>query len=350
MGTRETAPAGVTPDELLAALPALSRPRLLVIGDVFLDVYLIGEAERLSREAPIPVLAYSDQRDVPGGAANPAMNAVALGAQATLVGLVGDDDEGRRLAARLAAAGVGDGLVRDPERATARKIRLVAQGSLRFPQQIARIDRVERAPLSPATRAAIVAQAGERLAGHDAVLCSDYRSGLLDAELVAALRETAWAAGCRLAVDAQGALGQYRGFDLVRCNHHEAAAFLGRPLAAESDYPPALAEMLTRLEAGAVVVGRAGEGLSLRSRGGPYRHVAAHNRSEVFDVTGAGDTASAVLTLGLAGGLALETAATLAAIAAGLVVRRLGNATPTIAELREAIETTRGAWPVPRET
>lgn len=319
------------------ALPRLASPRLLVLGDVFLDVYLFGTASRLSREAPIPVLEYEEARDVPGGAANPALNAVALGARATLAGLAGDDDEGARLRKRVQAAGVQDALVSLPGRHTATKTRVVARGSLLFPQQIARLDRVDRRPLDEQAVAAVLARIAELLPAHDVVLCSDYRSGLLSPAVIDGLRAVARARRCRLCVDAQGALDQYRGFDLVRCNHHEAAAFLGRPLAAEADFPPALAEMLTRLDAGAVVVGRAGEGLSLLARDVPYAHLPAHNRTEVYDVTGAGDTASAVLALGLAAGLPLATTAALANVAAGLVVRKLGSATTTLDEMRKAI-------------
>jgi rfaE bifunctional protein kinase chain/domain len=319
-------------------LPQLASQRLLVLGDVFLDVYLFGTASRLSREAPIPVLEYEEARDVPGGAANPALNAVTLGARATLAGLAGDDDEGRRLRQRVQAAGVEDALVSLPGRRTSTKTRVVARGSLLFPQQIARLDRVDRRPLDERAVAAVLARVAGLLPAHDAVLCSDYRSGLLSLELIDGLRAVAHAQHCRLCVDAQGALDQYRGFDLVRCNHHEAAAFLGRPLVAEEDFPPALAEMLERLDAGAIVVGRAGEGLSLLARDVSYAHLPAHNRTEVYDVTGAGDTASAVLALGLAAALPLATAAALANIAAGLVVRKLGSATTTLEEMREAIE------------
>ncbi len=304
---------------------------------MFLDVYLFGSASRLSREAPIPVLEFEESRDVPGGAANPAINAVALGARATLAGLAGDDDAGRRLREQVRAAGVDDALVAVPGRDTATKTRVVARGSLLFPQQIARLDRVDRRPLDGGAMAALLARVEELLPAHDAVLCSDYRSGLLGPELVDGLRAAARAHGCRLCVDAQGALEQYRGFDLVRCNHHEAAAFLGRPLAVEDDYPPALAEMQAALDAGAIVVGRAGEGVSLLARDEPYRHLPAHNRTEVYDVTGAGDTASAVLALGVAAALPLPAAAALANVAAGLVVRKLGNATTTLEEMRAAL-------------
>lgn len=308
-----------------------------MLGDVFLDIYLFGSASRLSREAPIAVLEYDEARDVPGGAANPAMNAAALQAPVMLVGLAGDDDEGRRLRERVQAAGVGDALVSLPGRHTATKTRVVARGSLLFPQQIARLDRVDRQPLDATALETVLARVTSLLPDHDAVLCSDYRSGLLAPELVAGLRAAARVHGCRLCVDAQGALEQYHDFDLVRCNHHEAAAFLGRALTSEADYPPALAEILERLRAGAVVVGRAGEGLSLLGRDTPYRHLPAHNRTEVYDVTGAGDTASAVLALGLAADLPLRVSAALANIAAGLVVRKLGSATTTPEELRGAV-------------
>jgi len=128
------------PSLLLRAIPRLAGHRLLVIGDVILDEYLTGNAARLSREAPIPVLEFAGRRVIPGGAANPAMNIAALGSAVTQIGLVGDDEAGRELIARLREAGIdASGIVTDRTRCTTQKTRIVSQGSLRFPQQLARL-------------------------------------------------------------------------------------------------------------------------------------------------------------------------------------------------------------------
>ncbi len=174
---------------LLSAIPQMAGHHILVVGDLFLDEYLIGRAARLSREAPVPLLEFEQERRLPGGGANPSVNIVALGGRVTQVGVVGDAAAGRTLVALLDATGIGDaGLVVDPDRPTTTKTRIVAHGSLRFPQQVARVDRVDRRPLSAGIEAQVLARV-ETLAGQaDAVLGSDYRSGLVTPAVVAAVR------------------------------------------------------------------------------------------------------------------------------------------------------------------
>lgn len=320
-----------------ALLAALARCRVVVVGDVFVDEYVFGRATRLSREAPIPVLEFVRREYIGGGAANPANNIAALGAVATMASVVGDDAEGTRLRELLAAAGVDAGcVITDPGRPTTVKTRIVSESMLRFSQQLARVDRIERSPIGSAVAAALLGRVGERLAGADAVLCSDYLSGLLTPELAAALRGLCAEHGVLLTVDAQGELGKYRGAGLLRCNNDEAAAFLGRPIEGEDGYRAALGELLERLEPQLMVVTRGRDGLSLQGREQPYLFVPAH-RVEAADTTGAGDTFIAVMTLALVSGLDASLAARLANYAAGLVVRRLGNAVVTPAELAEGL-------------
>jgi rfaE bifunctional protein kinase chain/domain len=328
---------------LLAAIPQLASRHVLVIGDLFLDEYLIGRAARLSREAPIPVLEFEEQRQLPGGGANPSMNVMALGGRVTQVGVVGDDRAGRTLTDQLDAAGIDvAGVVVDPGRPTTTKTRVVARGSLRFPQQIARIDRVERRFLSPEIEARVVARVEDLARRVDAVLVSDYRSGLVTPAVVAAVRH-AQAVGRLVCVDSQGQLGHFIGFDLIKCNHHEAQDHVGRltgqrsAFRTEADYREAMACLWRELEVGALLITRGPDGLSLCSDMG-YVHLPAANRSEVFDVTGAGDTVVAVATLALVAGQSCVVAAMLANCAAGLVVRKLGVAAASPDELAWAVE------------
>jgi rfaE bifunctional protein kinase chain/domain len=328
---------------LLSAISGLAGRHILVVGDLFLDKYLIGQAARLSREAPIPVLEFEEERQLPGGGANPSVNVVALGGQVTQVGVVGDDDAGRTLIALLDEAGIGvGGVVVDPGRPTTTKTRVVARSSLRFPQQLARIDQVERRPLSPHVQAQVVARIESLAQRSDAVLVSDYRSGLVTPEVVEAVQ------GARnkdrlICVDSQGRLSHFAGFDLVKCNHHEAQSFLNEmtgdwdALETEEDFERATALLRRELRVGMILITRGPAGLSLRSELG-YFHRPAANRSEVFDVTGAGDTVVAVATLALSAGEGPPVAAALANYAAGLVVRKLGVAAPTPDELKWAVE------------
>jgi rfaE bifunctional protein kinase chain/domain len=334
------------PDQasLLQAIPRLADRRILVVGDLFLDEYWIGRAARLSREAPIPVLEFEEKRFLPGGGANPAMNVVALGGRATQVGVVGDDEAGHRLTDLLERAGIDtSGLVLDPSRPTATKTRVVAQGSLRFPQQLVRLDRLDRRPVSGSVQAQVVTRLAQLAPQAGAVLVSDYRSGLVTPSVVEAVRESKPEGGL-ITVDSQGRLAQFGGFDLVKCNHHEANAYLSHrgqdqapPMASEGDYQKATQRLRQKLGLGASLITRGAQGLSLRDEAG-YLHLPAANRSQVFDVTGAGDTVIAVTSLALAASYDLRLAARLANYAAGLVVRKLGVATASPQELAWAIQ------------
>ncbi len=316
----------------------LAEPRVLVVGDVVLDEYIFGVPTRLSREAPIPVLEFERRASIPGGAANPAHNIAALGATATLAAVVGDDAEGRHLLDLLRSAGVEPSCVlTDPARPTTVKTRVVSEGSLRFPQQLARIDRISRVPIQPRIVASLGALIGSCAGQADAVLCSDYLSGLLTPELVNTIKNLCREHDLLLTVDAQGELEKYSGAGVLRCNNYEAAAFLGRRLESEADFEAGLRDMRERLDVGLVVVTRGGGGVSLLGKLEGYLHLPAR-RVEVADVTGAGDTFIAVLTLALAARLKPATAVGIANAAASFVVRRIGNAVISPAELIDVLE------------
>lgn len=309
-----------------------------MVGDLTLDEYLFGRPTRLSREAPIPVLEFAERSCVLGGAANPARNIVALGSTAIPVGVVGDDEQGQQLHALFAAAGISTaGLVVAPQRPTTVKTRILAHEAPRLPQQVARLDRLARTPLERAVLEQVEVLLSEQIPHVDAVLCSDYQLGLLAPTVIARIRELCQQHGVLLTVDAQGNALAYRGVSLFRCNDREAAATLNRSLHSEAEFQAALPELLAALDAALVIVTRGPEGVSMQGRGVPYLHLPAAQLSEVYDTTGAGDTFIAVVTLGLAGGLPLETATRLANIAAGQVVRRLGNSVVSPAELTHAM-------------
>lgn len=325
--------------DLLTAIDKLAEQHILVVGDVMLDEYLVGRASRLSREAPIPVLEFQTRRTIPGGAANPSMNIVALGSQASQIGLIGDDDCGQELQTRLEEAHIAtDGLVIDASRCTTQKTRIVAEGGLRFPQQVARLDRLDRHPPSPDMQSKLLAQVEAHLPQSNTLLISDYGNGLLTPALVDQIGQLARRFGVMAVVDSQGRLDKYRGFDIVRANDRDTAHYLGHPLRRQGDFETAISNLLSALDAQAILIGRGADGVSLQGRDTAYIHLPALNPSEVFDVTGAGDTFTAVLALSLGGGLSLKMAALLANYAAGWVVRKQGNATPSPAGLRQAIE------------
>jgi rfaE bifunctional protein kinase chain/domain len=336
--------------QLLTALSRLASRRVLVVGDLALDEYFVGQATRLSREAPIPVLELAREFIVPGGAGNPAHNLVALGARAIPIGVIGDDANGERLRAKLCELRVDvRGLVVDSSRPTTTKTRILAAGTMpTFPQHVARLDRIARKPLDSLVEQAVIARIAECATAADTLLVSDYRSGLVTPNIIAACVRAAKAHRLLLTVDSQGNLFRFADFDLVRANRREAEETLGRALVSEDDFRAACDELLQRLHARVVVITRADEGMSIATRpdysdqlttrpNDYYAHIPVVNHSEVFDVTGAGDTVIAVLTLALACGVNAFDAAQLATYAAGIVVKHIGVAVTTIAELRKII-------------
>lgn len=326
-------------EALLEAIPSLAGKRVVVIGDLFLDDYVVGRPERLSREAPVPVLEFKRRFHIPGGACNPAHNIVSLGGVAYQIGVVGDDEAGKALKRKLEEVGVEtSGLVIDPSRPTTTKSRMVAEGTLVFPQQLARVDLVDRRPLDESPAKALRSHLEEIAPEVEAILLSDYKTGVISGEMIATSLRLAQKHKKVITVDSQGDLYNFSGFDLVKCNRREAEVVLKKTLLNDEACEEAGERLLSELEAKAILITRGADGLSLTTRGSGSFHIPAANRSEVFDVTGAGDTVIAVATLALATGLDPVVGAYLANYAAGLVVRKLGNATVTQEELAWAIE------------
>lgn len=325
-------------NRLLEVLPGLAGKRVLVVGDLFLDEYLVGRPYRISREAPVLILEYEKRFALPGGGTNPARNVQSLGAEALMVGVVGADEAGVELRGLLEAVGVRtEGVVVDPSRPTITKTRILAHGSDIVRQQVVRMDRFSRNPMDQGTVKKLVEHL-ERVVGEvDAVLLSDYKSGAITPEVIDACYRLASQHGKLLTVDSQGDLLRFKGFGLVKANQAEVEATLGEVLDGEEAFDRACRQLLGDLGAGVVLITRGANGMSVMEAGGKHTHLPVANRSEVFDVTGAGDTAVAMATLALAAGARPVIAAHLANYAAGLVVRKIGNATTTIEEMREAI-------------
>lgn len=328
--------------DLHGLVDRLAGRRILVVGDVILDEYLFGKAERLSREAPVPVLAFERRDLIPGGAANPAANITRLGSHAVQVGVVGADENAPLLRDLLATRGIDPaGLVSDPSRPTTTKTRVMATMGLRFPQQVARLDRIARHPVDGAVETAICDRIRALGGNADLIIASDYLTGLLTPAVVAAIREAAAGNGhvpLPIVADAQGELGKYAGFTLVKCNAAEASAFVRAPLTTDEDYVSAGADIQQRLGRGtSVVITRGADGLTILSSGSSSLHLPAPHIEDVYDTVGAGDTVVAVFALALAARATLLDAGRLAMLAAGIVIRKVGNYAPTAAELHEAI-------------
>lgn len=320
-----------------ARVSQLAGRRVAVVGDVMLDEYLFGKPERLSREAAIPVLEFERRRVIAGGAANPANNISALGSMAHIVAVIGDDQAGHELQAELNQHDVNTSmLIRDGQRPTTTKMRILANVQLTVAQQVARIDRLDRTPPRREIEDHAIAALTELVPQVDAVLCSDYRIGWLTERLIQAIHDLCQTHGKLLTVDSQGRFEPYMGADFLKCNASEASAWLGRALTTDAEFADGLAHLREQLQLKAVVVTRGGAGFSLLDDTG-LQHVPAIPIGEVFDATGAGDTFIAVATLGLCAKFSSLTAAKLANAASALVVRRIGVATVSPQELSEIL-------------
>ncbi|MCC7208943.1 MAG: ribokinase, partial [Anaerolineae bacterium] len=320
---------------LLGWIDALVGRRVLVVGDVFLDEYLIGHTDRLSREAPVPVLEFERRITLPGGAANPAANVAGLGGAAVQIGVIGADENGAALHDSLTGLGIdASGLVVDATRQTTTKTRIMAHMGLRFPQQVARIDRIDRQPIDGEVEQSVVSAIQGGAPGAGAVMLSDYLVGMLTARVVAAAREACARHGALCTADAQGQLGKYAGFDVVKCNADEVSRFAGQALERDDDFAQTGAAMAARLGLRrGMLITRGPDGITVAE---PDRvtHLRAPRVEDVYDTVGAGDTVLAVVTLALTAGASLVEAAALANLAAAIVIRRVGNYAPTPDELR----------------
>jgi D-beta-D-heptose 7-phosphate kinase/D-beta-D-heptose 1-phosphate adenosyltransferase len=310
-------------------LPDFTKVRILCVGDVMLDRFVEGSVQRISPESPVPVVLRGVTRDVPGGAANVGRNISALGGRCTLIGAVGRDPIGEELHGLIAECGrIDPALVVDGSRPTIEKVRFVAQG-----QHLLRVDREEPGDISRDGAREVAAQVQARIAEHDVVVLSDYAKGVLTDGVITDVIEIAKASGVPVIVDPKSAhLARYAGATLVTPNAKEAADATGISIVEDDDAERAGAGVLAAAEIEAVLITRAGRGMSLIGRDGEIAHLPASAR-EVFDVVGAGDTVVATLALCLGGGMELADAARIANAAAGLVVGKHGTATVTRSEL-----------------
>ncbi len=308
-------------------IPDFDDINVLVVGDVMLDRYWFGDARRVSPEAPVPVVHVTDTDNRPGGAANVAMNLAHLGVNARLIGAIGGDEAGRTLSSRLGASKVDSDLYADPGAATVSKLRVVSRN-----QQLIRLDFENPAP--PASADAVEEKTLAALPWARLVVLCDYAKGGLARvhRLIEACRDRA----LPVCVDPKGAdFGRYAGATVLTPNENEFARVVAG-FGSESELETKAARLRRELRIDALVITRGERGISIIESGGRAQHLPAQVR-EVFDVTGAGDTVIATLAAGLAAGMTVETAAELANIAAGLVVRKLGVAGVTRGELRLAL-------------
>ena len=326
--------------QLLALTGALRGREIVVVGDAVADEFVYGRVARVSREAPVLILEYDSSEIVPGGAGNAANNIAALGGRATLVALVGRDDSGRRFVSSLHKNVETRRLLRVAGMPTPIKTRILAGGVHSAKQQVVRIDRGVSPQLTPRVRAAFERTALKAVERADAVLVSDYGSGLVTPALVQRIRRTLAQARhpIPVLVDSRYRLLGYKGLTACTPNQSEVEQALGIQI---NDDTRALEkagrEILDRTRMQAVLITRGSHGMALFVRNGPVVHIPIFGTDAIVDVTGAGDTVVSAVTLALAAGSSFEEAARLANYAGGLVVMKRGTATVGTTELRRAI-------------
>ena len=308
------------PDRFARIAAGFGAVRVVIVGDLMLDRYVAGPADRVSPEAPVPVVRVDREWDAVGGAANVAANVRALGARCDVIGVLGEDAPGEAVKSALTALGAIPRCARDGSRHTTVKTRVLARD-----QQVVRIDREESAPVPDAVAAELAALADAAIPGADALVLADYDKGALAPPLIRRAVAAASAAGVPVVADPKRRhFFAYGGATVFKPNRAELEAALGEPaLARDGDW---LEAARTRSGCEHLLLTLGAGGMALVSPGRPVRRVSARARS-VYDVSGAGDIVAAVVAVALAAGARLADAVEIAAVAAALGVAKVGVAT-----------------------
>jgi len=318
---------------LARAVKKFHTANVLVVGDIIVDHFIWGSVSRISPERPVPVVNVTHENLLLGGSANVLHNIYALGAKSSLCGVIGNDAMGDHLLTMLTdLASPTSGIVRSDNRPTILKTRIVAQH-----QQVVRFDREKAGELSKTRLTEVSHFLGTHLRDFDAVIVSDYDKGMISNPLMTRLRKLLAKSKIPLIVDPKPRDPErFKGATIITPNQHEAELLAGMKITTEKELTFAAQKMQKMLGCQAVLITRGEAGMALYEKGKPLYTIPTVAK-EVYDVTGAGDTVAATLALGLAVGLSLVEAATLANFAAGIVVGKVGTATASTEELLRAI-------------
>jgi len=310
------------------------QTRVFVIGDIIMDEYVWGDANRISPEAPVPVVEVRRETKMLGGAANVVNNIATLGAKPILCGVIGEDQTGREILEKIKETGLlTDGIVIEQNRPTSIKTRVVAEG-----QQIVRFDRESRLDITAESIRRLLDFIKISLDNTDAIIVADYGKGVISGPLMKGLRELTEGSSVIIAVDPKtGNFEYYQGVDVITPNHHEAGIFCRFDIVNGETLIRAGRQILGDLNCRSVLITQGKDGMTLFERNGGIIHIPTEAKN-VFDVTGAGDTVIGAFSLGLASGLDPKSAAVLSNIAAGIVVGELGTSVVKADELKRVID------------
>lgn len=325
--------------ELIDITNNMQGKKILVIGDAVADVYVDGRISRISREAPVLILEKAGEKVVAGGAANVVANAATLGAEVYAIGVIGDDHYADSLQSILKNLRVHtEGLVRDKSRPTISKTRIIAGGRATVSQQIVRIDNESKAPLDKEVEAELLSQIESILPIVDGIIMSDYGSGTITESARQLITHCAAKKNLPNIVDSRYNIGDFAGVGYVKQNDSELGNFVGHQLNDLDDLICAGKTLLTKLNVDGVLITRGEMGMSLFERNGATHHIPVSDMSEVYDVSGAGDTCVVAFLLALTTGAQPVLAAKIANFAAGIAVRKLGTSTVSATELISTLE------------
>lgn len=324
---------------LVERIGRFPQGRVMVVGDIVIDEMVYGETSRLSREAPVLILHHRRTDILLGGGGNAAHNLAALGAKkVTMVGLAGKDYYCSLLFEAMERDGVStEGMVQDETRPTITKTRITGQARQSVVQQIVRIDRESMAPISSAIEQALVDKIMAMAPQHEALILSDYKLGVVTPTVIETCKSVAKRYNMCLAVDSHRSLTLFDGATIATPNQPEAEENLGCPLDTQEALIAGGCRLKTNAQLENLLITRGSEGMSLFTADDQVYHIPVFNRSEVFDVTGAGDTVISTLTLAMATGATPLEAAVLGNLAASIVVKKYGTAVPAPTELLETL-------------
>ena len=315
--------------------------KILVIGDLALDEMVYGDTERISREAPVLILQHSYTKHILGGASNAAHNASKINnGKVSVIGIVGNDYQSKDLRNAFDIANINhDSIIVDETRKTITKTRISGSCSHSITQQIVRIDRQTNEPISERTENLLIKSIEKNIPDCDVVILSDYHIGTLSDNVINSTIKIANKYNKKVIVDAQKNLSKYKGVFSMTPNLPDTQKHVGFYINTKDDFIKAGNILIEETNADNILITCGSEGMVIIEKNNKYIHVPVFNKSKVFDVTGAGDTVTAIYSLALAGGAEPIYAAVIGNIAAGIVIKQFGCATTSIQEILEAVPT-----------
>ena len=330
----------INKNKLIEYIKKLNKAKVLVIGDLAIDEMIYGDTERISREAPVLILQHTETKVLLGAASNAAHNASTINdGKVSVIGVVGDDYQATQLIEAFKKANVNCSyLVEEKGRKTVTKTRISGSCSQSITQQIVRIDRQSKAPIKPETENLILSNLEKAIPEHDAIILSDYHIGVLTQKVIDKAIELATSNNKVIIVDAQKDLDKYKNVTSMTPNLPDTQSFTGLELNTKENIIKAGKLIIEKSNAKSVLITCGSEGMVSVNADGSSDIIPVFNRSRVFDVTGAGDTVTALYSMGLAVGAEPLYAAVIGNIAASIVVKQFGCATTTIDELVNALD------------